>query len=199
MTKQRCIACEYLLEGFQAVMLSGVVLFGTVVAGLAATVPTATPQTPYQGLFRSPTRVAQDTNGNLYVTDSRAGWVVKLNTNGTPVATNTVLNKPLAVAVGNQGLVYVGEEGVGRVQVFNTALTNVLYSLGGGSNEFQLPNHIAVDTAVSNGWIYVSDSRANQIRCYTNAALVKTFGGKGAGNGQFDFPAGVYVLSLIHI
>lgn len=193
MTKQRCIACEYLLEGFQAVMLSGVVLFGTVVAGLAATVPTATPHTPYQGLFRSPTRVAQDTNGNLYVTDSRAGWVVKLNTNGTPVATNTVLNKPLAVAVGNQGLVYVGEEGVGRVQVFNTALTNALYSLGGGSNEFQLPNHIAVDTAVSNGWIYVSDSRANQIRCYTNATWVKTFGSKGAGNGQFDFPAGVYV------
>lgn len=176
-------------------LLSGIILFGTVIAGFAATVPTATPQTPYQGLFRSPTRVAQDATGNLYITDSRAGRVFKLNTNGVPVATNSLLNKPLAVAVGNQGLVYVGEEGVGRVQVFNTALTNALYSLGGGSNEFQLPNYIAVDTTVSNGWIYVADSKANQIKCYTNASLVKTFGTKGTGTGQFDFPAGVYVSS----
>lgn len=193
MTSQRCMAFQSLRGGFRVVLLIEIVLFGTVMAGLGATAPTGTPQTPYERLFRSPTRVAQDPNGNLYITDSRAGRVVKLNTNGVAVATNSLLNKPLGVAVGNQGLVYVGEEGVGRVQVFNTALTNVLYSLGKGSNEFQLANHIAVDTTVSNGWIYVSDSRANQILCYTNAALVKTIGTKGTGTSQFDFPAGVYV------
>ena len=137
--------------------------------------------------------MALDSAGNLYVTDSRAGQVVKLSTNGALLVVKSNLSQPLAVAAGNQNLVYVGEEGSGRVLVFNSALTNALYSLGAGSNEFQLANHIAVDTTQSNGWIYVSDSRANQIRCYTNAALVKTFGTKGTGNGPFDFPAGVYV------
>jgi DNA-binding beta-propeller fold protein YncE len=133
------------------------------------------------------------TTTNLYVTDSRAGQVIKLNTSGSNLVVKSGLAKPLAVAVGNQGLVYVGEEGTGRVLVFNSALTNALYFLGIGSNEFQLANHIAVDTTQSNGWIYVSDSKANQIKCYTNSALVKSFGTKGSGNGQFNFPAGVYV------
>lgn len=174
-------------------LLCGIAFVCAASLTLGVTAPTATPQTPYQGLFRSPTRVALDTVGNLYVTDSRAGQVIKLNTNGVVLVTKSGLNKPLGVAAGNQGLVYVGEEGTGRVLVFNSALTNALSSLGAGSNEFLLANHIAVNTSVSNGWIYVSDSRANQIRCYSNTTLVKTFGTKGSANGQFNFPAGLYV------
>lgn len=182
-----------------AMCLCGLALFGVVPSGLGVTAPTASPLNPYQGLFRSPTRVALDGTGNLYVTDSRAGQVIKLNSTGSNLVVKSGLAKPLAVAVGNQGLVYVGEEGSGRVLVFNSALTNALYSLGAGSNEFQLPNHIAVDTTQSNGWIYVSDSQANQIRCYTNATLVKAFGTKGAGNGQFNFPAGVYLSPSLEL
>ncbi|MEI7437970.1 MAG: NHL repeat-containing protein, partial [bacterium] len=176
-----------------AMLLCGASFLSMVQSGPGASAPTVTLQIPYRGIFLSPTRVAIDAAGALYVTDSRAGQVMKLSTNGTVLAAKSGLAKPLAVAVGNQSLVYVGEEGNGSVLVFNSALTNALYSLGAGSNEFQLPNHIAVDTNQSNGWIYVSDSRANQIRCYTNSALVKTFGAKGSGNGQFDFPAGLYV------
>ena len=155
--------------------------------------PAASPLTPYQSLFRSPTRTAIDAQGFLYVTDSRAGNVLKLGTNGTLLVTASGLAKPLAVAVGNQGRVYVGEENTGRVLVFDSTLTNAPVSLGAGTNEFNLPNHIAVDTTQSNGWVYVSDSRTHQIRCYANTTLVGTFGSKGSGNGQFDFPAGVYV------
>jgi len=140
--------------------------------------PTATPLAPYQGLFRSPTHAALDSQGNLYVTDSRAGTVMKLNVSGTQVAMTNGLSKPLAVAVGNQNRVYVSEEGTGRVRVFDSSLSNAPSSLGSGAGEFQLPNDIAVDTTQSNGWIYVSDSRTNQIRCYTNSTLIKTFGSK---------------------
>ena len=174
-----------------------ILLFGWVATCLlgsaSGAAPTAAPLAPYQGLFRAPTRTALDAQGNLYVTDSRAGQVVKLGTNGTLLATRTGLSKPLGVASGNQGRVYVGEEGTRRVLVYDTTLTNTPSSLGIGTNEFLLPNHIAVDPTQSNGWIYVSDSLTNQIRCYTNTTLVKTIGSKGTGNGQFDFPAGVYV------
>ena len=162
--------------------------------GFGASVPTVTQQAPYQqASFRSPVRVALDATGSLYVADSRAGQVLKFSGSGTVLAVKTNLARPLGVAVGSLGLVYVGEEGSGRVLVFNSSLTNTPYALGIGSNEFQLANHIAVNTNTANGWIYVSDSRANQIRCYTNATLVKTIGTKGSGNGQFDFPAGLYV------
>lgn len=171
--------------------MASVLLFVVPVVAMAA--PSASVMAPYQGFFRSPTRVALDAQGNLYVSDSRAGQVIKLSTNGTVLATKSGLVKPLAIAVGNQGRVYVGEEGTGRVLVFDTALTNALASLGVGTNEFQLPNHIAVDPTQSNGWVYVSDSRTNQVRCYTNTTLVKVIGSKGSANGQFDFPAGLYV------
>ncbi len=197
MSTQQCIENGSTKRVLRALLLCGTAFFGIVPVGFGATAPTATPQVPYQGLFRSPTRAALDASGTLYVTDSRAGQLIKLSTAGTTGAVLTVksnLTKPLAVAAGNQGLIYVSEEDSGRVLVFNSALTNALYSLGSGSNEFQLATHIAVDNTVqSNGWIYVSDSRANQIKCYSNSTLVKTFGTKGSGNGQFDFPVGLYV------
>ncbi len=174
------------------------VLLGAASHGLGASAPTSTPQAPYeQAIFRSPARIALDATGTLFVADSRAGQVVKLDSSGSVLSVKTNLSKPLGVAVGNQGLVYVGEEGSGRVLVFNSSLTNTPYALGtgtgGGTNEFLLPNHIAVNTNINNGWIYVADSLTNQIKCYTNSTLVKTIGTKGSGNGQFDFPAGVYV------
>ncbi|MEI8351225.1 MAG: hypothetical protein WCG36_02825, partial [bacterium] len=59
-----------------------ILLFGWVATCLlgsaSGAAPTAAPLAPYQGLFRAPTRTALDTQGNLYVTDSRAGQVVKL-------------------------------------------------------------------------------------------------------------------------
>lgn len=172
--------------------LCGAMALGAAIPGLAYT-PTATPQAPIQGLFRSPTHVALDAQGSLYVTDSRAGKLLKLGNNGTVLATVTGLVKPLGVAVGNQNRVYVGEEGTGRVLVYDTTLTNTPSVLGGGFNEFQLPSHIAVDTTQGNGWIYVADSRTNQIRCYSNTTLVATIGAPGTNSGQFAFPAGLYV------
>ncbi len=167
---------------------------GLALLGLeAAAVPTAAPLNPYQGVLRAPTRAALDAAGNLYVTDSRAGRVVKIGTNGLVLASRSGLAKPLGVAVDGQGRVYVGEEGSGRVGVYDgLTLSTNLFSLGVGTNEFQLPNHITVDPNPG-GWVYVSDSRTNLIRCYTNATLVKSFGARGAGAGQFDFPAGLCV------
>jgi hypothetical protein len=190
MTKQPCRR-GFLINWMGAFLAVCCAVGGAGTARAAA--PTVTPQTPYEGVLRSPTRAALDAPGNLYVTDSRAGQVVKLSTNGTVLATRSGLSKPLGVAVGNLGRVYVGEEGTGRVLILDSTLTNTPAWLGAGTNEFSLPNHIAVDTTQSNGWIYVSDSRTNQVRCYSGTNLVKTIGSKGSDDGQFNFPAGLYV------
>src|ERR1035437_4178996 len=68
----------------------------------------------------------------------------------------------------------------------------MLYQLGAGANEFQLPSHLAVDPLAPEK-VYVSDSPANLVRVYTGANLTGQFGGSGTGTGQFDFPAGVSV------
>ena len=159
----------------------------------AVTPPAATPLGSCSRLFQSPARVAQDVQGNLYVTDPRAGQLIKLSATGQVVAVRSGLAQPLAVAAGDPGAVYVSEEGAGRVTVCNAADLAPQYSLGIGSNEFLLPNHIALDTFRSNGLAYVSDSRAHQIKCYSGATWIRTFGGKGTGPGQFDFPTGVFV------
>ncbi|MEI6197969.1 MAG: hypothetical protein WCS42_26950, partial [Verrucomicrobiota bacterium] len=89
------------------------------------------------------------------------------------------------------GRIYLSEEKIGRVSVFDPQW-NFLYQLGVGTNEFQLPGHLAADPRFP-GRVYVSDSRANVVCIYQGAALVGQFGTNGTGNGMFDFPAGLAV------
>jgi hypothetical protein len=97
------------------------------------------------------------------------------------------------VAAGISNLVYIGEEGFGRVGVYDAAL-NYLYALGRTNNEFQIPGFIAVDLAQTNTpTLYVSDGRTNCIKKFTTKTLSQVIGSKGIGPGQFDFPAGICV------
>jgi hypothetical protein len=151
-----------------------------------------TPIGSYSGMFRAPMRLAVNGQDNLYVTDPAASQVVVLNASGQVVTNKTGFNRPLAVAVGHNGAICVSEEGTGRVGVYDAAL-NFQFALGTGAGEFQLPNHIAVDTSLTNGLIYVTDSRADQVRGYRGTTLVTNFGVHGTAPGQFDFPTGVSV------
>ena len=145
----------------------------------------------YTGAIHAPARVAADADGTVYVTDPRAGQVVVFDAFGRPTAAWTRLGQPLAVAVSPAHTVYVADEPTGRVSAFD-AQGNLLYALGAGPGEFQLPGHLAADPAIDRT-VYVADSKANLIKIYSGASLVTQFGGSGAGTGQFDFPAGIYV------
>jgi sugar lactone lactonase YvrE len=140
----------------------------------------------------TPSRVATDAAGNLYVTDPQAGQVVVFDGFGRMVSAKPGFAGPLAIALDAQGNIYLAESERGRVTVFGPQW-NPLYTLGAGDGEFTLPSHIALDSVGTNLTVYVSDSRTNLVRAYENGVLVRSFGGFGSGPGQFNFPAGVCV------
>ncbi|MCX6903991.1 MAG: NHL repeat-containing protein, partial [Verrucomicrobia bacterium] len=162
-----------------------------VLSGASQTVaPVATPLGAYAQSLQAPARVAADPAGNVYVTDPPAGRVVLFDAFGRQAACQTGFAGPLGIAVDARGVIYLAEEKTGSVSVFD-ARWNLLYQLGAGGGEFQLPNHLAVLSSPSNSTIYVADSKANAIKVYAGPALITQFGSAGTGAGQFDFPAGL--------
>ncbi len=73
--------------------------------------------------FSSPTGVALDSAGNVYVADSGNGRVAKFNASATPVAIygQGVLSNPEGVAVDSNGDIYVGDSDNSRVAKFNAS------------------------------------------------------------------------------
>ena len=69
--------------------------------------------------------------------------------------------KPLGIAVDAAGRIYLGDEATGSVSVFDEQW-GFLYKLGAGDGEFQMPNHIAIDS--------VSSWRTIRPRCAPSAA-----------------------------
>ncbi len=155
-----------------------------------AAAPTVTPLTSYSASLQSPTRVATDSSGNVYVVDSPSGCIVVFDAFGRVTATHSGFNRPLGIAVDASGHIYLGEEQSGSITVLDPQWTP-LYKLGSGNGEFSMPNFIATD-APSNT-VYVSDSKANTIKVYSGATLINQFGTGGTNNGAFDFPAGIAV------
>ena len=153
------------------------------------TAPAVKPLGAYAQALRAPARVAADATGSVYVTDPQAGQVIVFDAVGRAVATHAGFASPLGIAVDAQGRIYLGEEQTGSVSVFDAGW-NLLYKLGSGDGEFQLPNHIALDRSNT---VFVSDSKACAIKVYAGAVRVNQFGGPGSANGQFDFPAGICV------
>jgi len=159
----------------------------------SAAAPNATPLGAIGQQLHGPARVAADVAGNIYVTDPAAGRVVVFDAFGQQRAVHDGFAGPLAIAIAGDGRIYLSEEQSGSVSVFD-AQWNALYQLGAGTNEFQLPSHLAVDPLAPDT-VYVSDSPANLVRIYTGATQSGQFGGAGTGDGQFGFPAGISVCT----
>jgi hypothetical protein len=166
-------------------------LFIAAALSVHAGVPTATPLGALSQQLRAPARVAADAAGNLYVTESAAGRVAVFDAFGQLREMHDGFAGPLAIAIASDGRIYLSEEASGSVSVFD-AQWQRLYQLGIGTNEFQLPGHLAVDP-LAPGTVCVSDGAANVVRVYRGATQVGQFGGVGTGEGQFVFPAGVAV------
>jgi DNA-binding beta-propeller fold protein YncE len=155
-----------------------------------ASAPATTALGAFAPSFQGPVRVAADAAGRIYVSDRTAGQVLILDAFGRPISTSPRLASPLAVAVDSRGRIYVSEERNGSVSVFD-AQWNLLLQFGQGVGEFSLPSHIAIDPTT--GVAFVCDSAASQIKTYQGSQPGVVFGGYGSGQGQFDFPAGVWV------
>lgn len=143
--------------------------------------------------LRAPGRVAVDRDGRVYVTDPTTGRVVVRDRFGRPLPAFQGLAEPLALAVGWEREIYVGELGHGSVSIFNRA-GELLDRLGQGEGEFIQPVDLAVDPDPGLRSIYVADAGTHEIKVYSPAgARIGTIGGPGTDLGLFDFPSAVWV------
>ena len=158
--------------------------------------------------FNSPSAIAIDKAGNLYVVETVNNAVRKVSAAGTVTTLATGFSVPQGVAVDADGFVYVCDSGNNQVKKVSPAgAVSVLAGSGvyqfvdgaGTAASFRFPWGIAVDAA---GNLFVGDAQNNAIRKITPAGNVSTVAGTpGAGglvNGaanvaRFNNPLGVAI------
>jgi hypothetical protein len=150
-------------------------------------------------MFDTPSRVALDALGGVYVSDSSnnrirvisLGETITLAGNGdagffdgTTGATGTAMfDDPFGVAVGD-GAVYVADQGNNRIRKIVSGNVSTLAGNGnptfadgpGDTASFNGPGGIAVDSA---GNVYVGDTSNNRIRKIDPSGNVTTLAGNG--------------------
>ena len=130
----------------------------------------------------SPIRIAEGSDGRLFVTDAKSNSLFVLE-NLLTVGELQELDQPLGIAVDSAGNLYVGNDGRDNVEVYDSA-GNKLRDIGAGT--LQMPNDLALDLA---GNLYVADSLSNNVQVYApNGALLRTI-----GDGLLQFPVSVAI------
>jgi len=118
-----------------------------------------------------PTAVAVDIYENLYIVEASKNHLLVYNSSGKYLKKLDGLDKPISLAVDNNGRIFIGNAGRGNVEVFKADLT-LLFKLGTGDGEFKQPTAIAVD---SGGSIYVADGKENKIKVYNSNCYVSQY------------------------
>jgi uncharacterized protein (TIGR03437 family) len=156
-----------------------------------------------------PAGLAFDSAGNLYIVDSYASNVRKVNTNGiiTTVAgdqgqggfagdggpaTKALLQNPTGIAVDKSGNLYIADFLNNRIRMV-TASTGIISTIAGSSTTgfsgdggpavkatLTLPIGIAVDSA---GNLYIADENDYAIRKISTSGIITTV----AGNGKYGY------------
>ena len=143
-----------------------------------------------------PSRVAIDSQGNLYVTEASKNLVVIFD-NKHQFLKSFSVPYPVGIAVDPTGTIYVGSGASGKrngyknsIYIYNADLV-LRGSLGTGEGEVGYPNDITIGT---DGKIYVADTINHVIKVYDPAAGTQfSFGGLGSTSGLFKRPVGIAV------
>ena len=187
----------------------------TTLAGLAGTSGIAN-GTGSAARFNTPTGVAVDSAGRVYVADTSnhairmiatngvvTTWAGAVGTSGTSNGTGTSarFNQPFAVWVTGTGLAYVADSGNHTIRKITAARAVSTFAGSAGNSgsvdgtgsaaRFYTPTGVAVDSA---GIIHVADYYNHTVRQVTTNAVVTTwagqvggeFGGLGTADGTGD-------------
>lgn len=164
----------------------------------------------------SPTGLALDSAGNVYVTSISAtnstttSTLLKFNASGSSSTLLANLNNPAGVAVDSNGNVYVADTGNHVILKISSGGTSVVWAGQSGTSgqlegsgtaaKFSMPKGLAVDAS---GNVYVADSFNSAIRKITSNGTVSTLAGPSDqstgfidGNGtsaRFTYPEAVAV------
>jgi DNA-binding beta-propeller fold protein YncE len=158
------------------------------------------------GQFESPTHLAVDRTGTVYVADTANNRVQKFDANGRfllkwggkgtgdgQFAFTGDAPDGFGIAVDGSGAVYVADTNNNRIQKFdpNGQLLRTWGGAGSGDGQFNRPFDIAADAT---GNIYVADGINHRVQKFDpNGQFLLKWGGEGTGNGQFQYASGVTV------
>jgi tripartite motif-containing protein 71 len=161
--------------------------------------------------FAKPSGIAIDPRGSVYVADEGNERIVHLWGDGTYLSEiggpndlgGAQLNSADAIAVAPQsGRTYVADAGHNRVLVYGPEGSLIArWGAGGGngassgaSGGFNHPSGVAVSPAPFGEDVYVADKGNDRIvELGQNGVVLRTWGGRGVGEGRFHAPAGVAV------
>lgn len=131
-------------------------------------------------IFNSPSGIAIDNSGNLYVADTGNGSILKITSGGTVTTVATGFNHPTGLVVDAQDNIYEVDEDGNKVNKISPA--NIVSALASGTAAgFDFPQFITIDQA---GNLYVTDSGHNLIKKITPAGIVTTIAGNAAGGAN---------------
>lgn len=147
----------------------------------AATLPVIATQGGIEKALRTPTGLAVDRNGDLYVSDPANRGVLRFTAAGKLAQSIAVRGVPEGIALTGDGrlLVSLGT----AVAIYDAAGTQV-GQLGAGAGQFKRASGIAIDDA---GTIYVTDSKDASVQLFTNSGAYQS----RWGAGQFRFPTAI--------
>jgi tripartite motif-containing protein 71 len=152
--------------------------------------------------FRSPSGIAVDAQGDVYVVDAAAGDVQKFDSQGNllvrwggPGGNPGQFSGAAGIAIDSHSNVYVGDRRGGRIEKFDED-GNFLYEFnnsttkGGARLDVQ---NIAIDKSDD---LYVTNSSESRVIKYDRFGdVLGSWGGAGTGDGQFGQPGGITVDS----
>jgi len=158
------------------------------------------------GEFSSPTGIALDTDGNIYVADTDNHSIQKFDKAGKflarwgsePSSQEGQFYYPRGLAVGPDSVMYVADSGNNRVQKFDLE-GNVQKAWGkfgfawrgADIGKFDVPWGLATD---QDGNVYVSDTSNARIQKFqSDGQPLLKWGRDGSFDGAFFFPRGVTV------
>ncbi len=146
----------------------------------------------------SPSGIAVEENGSLYVTDTGNHRIIKLKSDltldtifGAPGTENGRFDSPYGIAAGENGSLYVTETGNNRIQKFAGDRKFICkWGIPGTDPEnFNQPKGIAVDNY---NQVYVADSGNNRVQKFSSlGSLDASFGRPGSSDDQFNQPVDV--------
>jgi sugar lactone lactonase YvrE len=171
--------------------------------------PPGSPASP--SLLPSPSCIAVDGSGNLYVGDSSLNTIQQISPTGVVslvagssgsggstdgTGASALFNQPGGIVINSSGVLFVADTGNstirkiapgGVVTTFAGSAANKSYQDGTGTSAwFNSPVGIAVDAF---GNLFVADSKNTVIRKITPTAAVTTFAGAAGVIGSTDSPA----------
>ena len=171
--------------------------------------------------LNSPSGVALDSAGNVYVADTGNGRIRKVDTNGvittvagrgngsTPgdggPALNAQLANPSEVAVDASGNIYIADVGNGTIRKVDT--TGKITSILRGAFGFCSPNTVSASAADigrapgialdKSGNLYVANSSANCVQVLETNGTVSTLAGGGINSKAENVPATTAALGSV--